>query len=97
MSGDVTTLVQVTTEIEAEAIAAALEDHDIRAETAGGYTAGFRAEAPGMVRVLVRSEDYERAKVALKEIQEDRASIDWSKVDFSGSGDSADDDANAQA
>jgi len=89
-AGDVTTLVQVATEIEAEAIAAALEEHGIRAETAGGYTAGFRAEAPGMVRILVRSEDLAKARVALEQIQKDRAESDWSKVDISGK---EDDDA----
>lgn len=89
-AGDVTTLVQVASEIEAEAIAAALEDRGIRAEAAGGYTAGFRAEAPGMVRILVRTEDLEKAKAALAEIQKDRAELDWSKVDISGDPDGDD-------
>lgn len=46
-------LVSVSNEIEASVIIDALADHGIRANAVGGYTACFRAEAPGLVNVLV--------------------------------------------
>ena len=45
----------------------ALEQEGIRAMMEGHLTAGFRAEAPGQVRVLVRAEDLEQAKLILEE------------------------------
>jgi hypothetical protein len=52
-----TVLKSVAHEFEAALIVNALEDHGIRATAAGDFTSGFRAEAPGGVRVLVKSTD----------------------------------------
>jgi hypothetical protein len=75
------TLLSVSNEIEAAAIATALAEYDIEAITLGGYTSGFRAEAPGVVAVVVRLADFDRARQALTEIRKQQAQIDWSKVD----------------
>ena len=84
-TSDVSTLTQVQSEIEAEVLVAALDDdYGIEARSAGGLTSGFRAEAPGYVRILVRTEDLERAQAALVEIQKHRSEIDWSQTDISG-------------
>ena len=74
-------LLSVRTEIEATAIVTALVEYDIEAFAAGGYTAGFRAEAPGYVTVLVKHADLDRAKQAVAEIRRQQGDFDWSKVD----------------
>jgi hypothetical protein len=72
----------VPTELEAELILEALDERGIRAEQAGQLTAGFRAEAPGGVRILVRAKDAARGLAALREFQKEKSDIDWSKVDL---------------
>ncbi len=47
----------VRTDFEASAIVAALASRGIEASTTGVYTAGFRAEAPGNVNVIVKYGD----------------------------------------
>ena len=74
-------LLSVATEAEAAGIATALAQYGIKALTPGGFTAGFKAEAPGSVQVLVPRAELEQAKRALAEIRRDQSSIDWSKVD----------------
>lgn len=64
-------LTTVTTEAQAQLIVAALEERGVESETTGGFTAGFRAEAPGVVRVLVRQADLGRAQAAWREIEGD--------------------------
>ncbi len=54
-------------ELEANFIVSRLADAGIPAWVTGQLTAGFRAEAPGRVRVLVRTSDAERAREALRE------------------------------
>ena len=61
------TLITAANEIEAATIVNYLAQFDIKALSAGGYTSGFRAEAPGDVKILVRQEDLERARQALAE------------------------------
>lgn len=63
------TLVSVPNEFEAAMIVSALASHEIDASTSGSFTAGFRAEAPGDVEVLVRHRDLQRAQTVLDEIQ----------------------------
>jgi hypothetical protein len=75
------TLAVVTTDFEASAIVSALEAEGIRARAVGGYTAGFRTEAPGGVAVIVAEPDLEQAKVVLKELREHGAGVDWDHVD----------------
>jgi hypothetical protein len=63
------TLTTAAHEIEAAAIIGYLEQCGIKAISAGGYTSGFKAEAPGNVAVLVRRADLARARQALEEMQ----------------------------
>lgn len=74
-------LASVPNDIEAAAIVAALEAEGIGASATGGYTAGFRAEAPGDVNVIVRRHELQRAKQVLAEIEGASDDIDWSQVD----------------
>jgi len=75
------TLTTVTNDFEASAIVSALEAEDIRARAVGGYIAGFRAEVPGGVSVIVAETDLERAKQVLDELRRHGADVDWSQVD----------------
>jgi hypothetical protein len=75
------TLLSVSTEIEAAAIANALVEHGIEALTVGGHTSGFKAEAPGSVAVVVKQADFDRARNALSEVRQQQGAIDWSKVE----------------
>lgn len=61
-------------EAQAALLVAALEGRGVKAEATGGFTAGFRAEAPGEVSILVRACDLERAREALREIEAGEAS-----------------------
>jgi hypothetical protein len=76
-------LVSTPSEVEAALIVDTLEGHGIRASMAGGFTANFRAEAPGEVKVLVNAAEAQRAWDVLTEIREAAARIDWSDVDVS--------------
>jgi hypothetical protein len=75
------TLLSVPGETEAAAIITDLAEYDIQAFAAGGYTSGFKTEAPGGVTVLVKHADIDRARQALAEIRAEYGRIDWSKVD----------------
>jgi hypothetical protein len=70
-----------SSDLEAAAVVTALRARGIEASTTGGFTAGFRAEAPGNVNVIVRHEDLDKARQALVEIRKERSTIDWSDVD----------------
>ena len=74
-------LVSVPSDVEAAGIVAELAARGVQASTTGDYTAGFRAEAPGQVSVVVRRADLDQAKRTLAEIEKDQAEIDWSQVD----------------
>jgi len=74
-------LLAVATEPEAAAIVTALSDYDIQATVTGSFTLGFRAEAPGDAKILVRRADLDRARLALVEIRRDHGQIDWSQID----------------
>lgn len=88
------TLVSVRDEMEASIIMDALADHEIRATAVGGYTAGFLAEAPGVVKVVVGQGDLAQAQQVMAEIPQDQAQIDWSGIDF---GDETSDDSLADS
>jgi hypothetical protein len=69
-------------EMDAGIIVAALEENDIKATLSGAATAGFRAEAPGWVQVLVAEEDLPRAQRVLDEVRRNQGDdVDWSQVD----------------
>ncbi|MFN3167483.1 MAG: putative signal transducing protein [Phycisphaeraceae bacterium] len=78
----VVTLAFFPSEIEATMIADELKREGIQAEPAGLLTAGFRAEAPGRVKVLVHAKDLARAKELLDDYIASRDEIDWSQVDL---------------
>jgi hypothetical protein len=71
-------------ELEAAMLARVLEDHGIKATTTGGYTSGFRAEAPGNVSLLVVQADAPRARELLAQIPHD-GGVDWNAIDFDDS------------
>ncbi|MEM1356000.1 MAG: DUF2007 domain-containing protein [Planctomycetota bacterium] len=77
----VVTLVFLPTEIEATALAQELTRAGIEAQASGLLTAGFRAEAPGQVKVLVHERDLARAKELLDDYLASKQEIDWSQVD----------------
>ncbi|MEM8947473.1 MAG: hypothetical protein AAGD11_20025 [Planctomycetota bacterium] len=62
-------LVSVTTDLEAAMIVSALAAQNVDATTTGSFTAGFRAEAPGEVQVLVRKRDLPKAIELLEELR----------------------------
>lgn len=73
-------LISVPTEMKASILLGVLKDAGIRATMIGEYTAGFRAEAPGWVKILVAREDLAQAKQAIKS-SEIEGEVDWSAVD----------------
>ena len=79
---NIVTLAFFPTEVEATMIADELKREGIQAEPAGILTAGFRAEAPGRVKILVHESDLEQAKKLLDEYIHSRENIDWSQVDL---------------
>jgi hypothetical protein len=74
-------LLSVAHEIEAAAMVNALAESGVEAFAAGGYTSGFKAEAPGDVAVMVKQADLDRARQALAEIRQHQGDIDWDNVD----------------
>ncbi len=74
-------LATAPTDLEAATIVGALNAGGVNAITTGGYIAGFRAEAPAVVNIMVRHEDLERARELLLEIRKTSSDIDWSQVD----------------
>ena len=78
---DLHLLTTVATEVEAAVITNALQQLGIEAVATGGYTSGFKAEAPGAVKVFVKRVDAELARRALNQIRHEQADIDWSQVD----------------
>jgi hypothetical protein len=67
--------------MEAGIIIGALEQEGIQAAMSGVYTAGFRAEAPGWVEVLVAEDDLPRAQAILQQVHGDHTDVDWASVD----------------
>jgi hypothetical protein len=74
-------LTSVRNEMEAGIIVGALDAEGIKSAMSGVYTAGFRAEAPGWVEVLVTEADLARAQTILEQVRSERTDIDWSQVD----------------
>lgn len=85
-------LAVLSSEVEAEILAAALRDLGIDAQASGVLTASFRAEAPGGAKVLVHRGDLARAMELVAEIRQANAAIDWSKVDVGERLEEADED-----
>jgi hypothetical protein len=68
-------------EMQAGIIVGALQENGIKATMSGQTTAGFRAEAPGWVQVLVAEDDLPRARAVLEELRRESKDIDWSQID----------------
>lgn len=67
-------------EMEAKLIVNGLSELGIEARLVGQHAAGFRAEAPQDVRVMVLSKDRTRAREFVQEFGESNE-IDWDKID----------------
>ncbi|MGI9517221.1 MAG: putative signal transducing protein [Pirellulaceae bacterium] len=74
------TLTRVDDEANGSIIVSVLKDAGIKATLTGVFTAGFRAEAPGYVSVVVSEKDLAKAKKILQSIELETP-VDWSKVD----------------
>jgi hypothetical protein len=75
-------LVSTPNEVEAALIVDTLVAHGIRATMAGAYAAGFHAEAPGEVRILVNAADARQAWKVLTEIQGVSGEFDGDPIDI---------------
>lgn len=91
----VVTLAFFPSEIEATMLADELKREGIQAEPAGLLTAGFRAEAPGRVKVLVHKNDLEQAKALLDDYIASRDQIDWSQVDLGDAEDASESESSS--
>ena len=83
-------LVEVQDDFEAGAVITALRERGVEASSVGGFTAGFIAEAPGYVQIVVRKADLPAARAAFKDIRLHHDEIDWSKIDVGTPEDDAD-------
>ena len=75
-------------EAGAAVLVSVLGDAGIRAVATGGFTSGFRAEAPGWVSVQTLESDAERARQILAELKIDP--VEWPDEDsdsIDGAGD----------
>ncbi len=63
------TVAERSTEVAAAILVSVLQDEGIKAVAIGGFTAGFRAEAPGTVRVQTLASEAERAKQIISELK----------------------------
>jgi hypothetical protein len=63
------TVAERSTEVAATVLVSALADEGIRAVATGGFTAGFRTEAPGWVKVQTLEKDSQRAREIISEIK----------------------------
>ena len=62
-------LVSTANEMQAALIVNTLEAHGIRTTATGDFTSGFRAKAPGDVRVLVKRVDLIAAREVLQSVR----------------------------
>lgn len=77
-------LTSVPTEMQASIITASLEEEGLHCAAVGGFTAGFVAEAPGWVKIMVAKRDLDLAKKILATVSHEGmdGEVDWSEVDF---------------
>jgi len=79
---DLVTLVRVSTEFEAEAIAEALQEAGVPAFAFAGMRASLPFSSPFTQAIVqVRQDDLERARETLARIRAEAAEIDWSDVE----------------
>lgn len=73
------TLVTVATaanELDGQILANILIQDGIRAVSSGGFTAQFRGEAPGIVRVLVAQTEWDKARAILTDCNQHAALVE---------------------
>lgn len=63
------TVAERSTDMAAAMLVTILKDAGITAVAVGGFTAGFRAEAPGMVQVKTFASDADQAREVLAEVR----------------------------
>ncbi len=63
------TVAQRADEASAAVLVSILDESGIRAIATGGFTSGFRAEAPGMISIKTLESDAERAIAILSELK----------------------------
>ena len=80
-SSDLEILVMVSNEVEAAVIVGALQEKGVHAVATGGYISGFKAEAPGDVKILVRHNEADEARRMLDQIRQEQSEVDWSEID----------------
>ena len=68
LSGETAVLISLPSEYEAVLMVQALEARGISAHADGALTSGFRAEAPGEVKVIVQQSDLTEAREFLREL-----------------------------
>ena len=74
-------LEQFPNEIAASVVLHELTLEGIWSVLTGVNTASFRAEAPGLVSVVVRQQDVERARQILESVRNPETPTDWEQVD----------------
>lgn len=74
-------LTSVPNEQQSALIVCTLNDQGIEAKTEGEFTAGFKAEAPGDVKIFVRAEDAVMAKSILEDSSKQFTDEDWENID----------------
>ena len=67
-SDELVTVATRASEVEAEVLVNVLRDAGIKAVALGGFTAGFRAEAPGWVQVQTFSRDADQAREVIESL-----------------------------
>ena len=75
------TVAECANDVEASLAVATLAKQGIRATAVGGFTSGFQAEAPGIVRVVVPRSQFARATAALTAIRGEADDVDRSLAD----------------
>ena len=74
------TVAEPESDVEANAIAAELQDAGFDARVVAGSSGGFLAEGSG-IKVLVPAEQAEAAKSLADEILQEAKNIDWDDID----------------
>jgi hypothetical protein len=83
----IVTLTSVSNEMEGGLIVAALENEGIFARMNGDTLAGFRAEAPAWVQIIVFERDRARAEAVLRRIADNREHDHRSEGEIDDAGD----------
>ena len=65
------TVAERADEGSATVLLSVLADEGIKAAVVGGFTAGFRAESPGMVQVKTLERDADRARQIISELKQE--------------------------